>query len=307
LNIATIVVFLVFLVIAYGLSYWAFRARRDRSAYVGLYLLFGFPGVLLVVAGLALAIYGRSNGWAFLAIGLGFLLPLVKPVREFVASFTPMDSASPVDMAGLAILLPVIAYLGFSYLAAPDPESITTSVSVEELIVQVLALVGFAYAAVGTGFYRTFREASGRLGLVRPTWSMIGIALLFMALIFVVNGAASAITQAVQPDLYKEIEDATKNLTANVQYPAGALLLGVSAGVGEELLLRGAVQPRFGIILTSLLFALLHVQYGLTFVLIGLFLTGALLGIERKRYGTTAAIITHAMFDVLVVLAQTAS
>ncbi|HET8523487.1 MAG TPA: CPBP family intramembrane glutamic endopeptidase [Thermomicrobiales bacterium] len=307
MNIATIVVFLVFLVIAYGLSYWAFRARRDRSAYVGLYLLFGFPGVLLVVAGLALAIYGRSNGWAFLAIGLGFLLPLVKPVREFVASFTPMDPASPVDMAGLAILLPVIAYLGFSYLAAPDPESITTSVSVEELIVQVLALVGFAYAAVGTGFYRTFREASGRLGLVRPTWSMIGIALLFMALIFVVNGAASAITQAVQPDLYKEIEDATKNLTANVQNPAGALLLGVSAGVGEELLLRGAVQPRFGIILTSLLFALLHVQYGLTFVLIGLFLTGALLGIERKRYGTTAAIITHAMFDVLVVLAQTAS
>jgi membrane protease YdiL (CAAX protease family) len=307
LNIATIAVFFVFLVIAYGLSYWAFRARRDRSAYVGLYLLFGFPGVLLVVAGLALAIYGHSNGWAFLAIGLGFLLPLVKPVRQFVASFTPMDPASPVDMAGLAILLSVIAYLGFSYLAAPDPESITTSISVEELIVQVLALVGFAYAAIGTGFYRTVREASDRLGLVRPTWSMLGIALLFMALIFVVNGAASAITQAVQPDLFNEIQDATKNLTANVQNPAGALLLGVSAGVGEELLLRGAVQPRFGIILTSLLFALLHVQYGLTFVLIGLFLTGALLGIERKRYGTTAAIMTHAMFDILVVLAQTAS
>jgi membrane protease YdiL (CAAX protease family) len=307
LNIATIVVFLVFLLIAYGLSYWAFRARRDRSAYVGLYLLFGFPGVLLVVFGLALAIYGHDNGWAFLAIGLGFVLPLAKPVRKFVASFTPMDPDSPVDMTGLAILLAVIAYLGFSYLAAPDPESITTSVSAEELIVQVLALVGFAYAAVGTGFYRTVREASDRLGLVRPTWSMVGIAILFMALIFIVNGAASAITQAVQPDLFDEIQDATKNLTANVQNPAGALLLGVSAGIGEELLLRGAVQPRFGIILTSLLFALLHVQYGLTFVLIGLFLTGALLGIERKRYGTTASIITHAMFDILVVLAQAAS
>ena len=30
---------------ALGLAYWAYRAQSDRSAFVGLYLLFGIPGV----------------------------------------------------------------------------------------------------------------------------------------------------------------------------------------------------------------------------------------------------------------------
>ena len=37
---------------ALGLAYWAYRAQDDRSARVGLYLLFGIPAVLLVLAGL---------------------------------------------------------------------------------------------------------------------------------------------------------------------------------------------------------------------------------------------------------------
>ena len=40
---AAIVSLLVMLVAAYGISYWAFRARTDRSAYVGLYLLSASP------------------------------------------------------------------------------------------------------------------------------------------------------------------------------------------------------------------------------------------------------------------------
>ena len=96
-------------------------------------------------------------------------------------------------------------------------------------------------------------------------------------------------------------------MTADVQNPLGALILGLSAGIGEELLLRGALQPRFGIFITSLLFALLHTQYGLTFVLVGLFLIGAMLGKMRVRYGTAAPIITHAVFNLIVVLAQSAN
>jgi len=40
-----------------------------------------------------------------------------------------------------------------------------------------------------------------------------------------------------------------------------ALLLGLSAGVGEEISVRGALQPRLGLFMSSLLFASLHVQY----------------------------------------------
>ena len=44
----------------------------------------------------------------------------------------------------------------------------------------------------------------------------------------------------------------------------GILTLGLAAGIGEETLFRGALQPRFGLLITSLLFALLHSQYGIT-------------------------------------------
>jgi membrane protease YdiL (CAAX protease family) len=93
-------------------------------------------------------------------------------------------------------------------------------------------------------------------------------------------------------------------MTADVQYPLGAVILGACAGIGEEALFRGAIQPRYGIVLTSLAFALVHSQYGLSFVILGLFLVGVTLGIERKYFGTPAAMMTHAIFNVIAVLVQ---
>jgi uncharacterized protein len=52
------------------------------------------------------------------------------------------------------------------------------------------------------------------------------------------------------------------------------------------------------------LFAFLHSQYGISFVLAGIFVVGVLLGLERKYLGTTAALITHAIFNAIAVLAS---
>lgn len=305
--IVTALVFLASVGLAYGLAYWAFRARHDRSAYVGLYLLFGFPGLLLTVAGLALVVYGSSGGWILLLLGLGFSLPLLRPVRQVFATFTQIDPASPVDMTGLCILLPVLAYLGVSFVSSGDADEGTVAVSEAELVVQVLAFIALAYAAVGTGFFRSVREATARLGIRPPNIQTFPIAVGFMFLAFLINGVASVLTREFQPETYERIEQVASDMTANVQNIPGALLLGLSAGIGEEILLRGALQPRFGILLTSLLFALLHVQYGLALVLVGLFLTGVLLGLERRYFGTTAAILTHALFNTIVVLGQAAA
>jgi hypothetical protein len=73
-------------------------------------------------------------------------------------------------------------------------------------------------------------------------------------------------------------------------------------GIGEELLFRGALQPRYGIILTSILFALLHSQYGFTFITLGTFVLGCVLGVLAKRYGTTHSIIAHSLYNTLVVI-----
>lgn len=305
--VASIVIFLVVLGAAFGLSYWAFRARHDRSAYVGLYLVFGFPGLLLAVAGLALAIYGREGGLILLAVGLGLGLPLLRPVRKLFARVTPIDAASPVDMTGLCLVLALSGFFVVSLAINPEPPDENFAVGVDDLIVQVLAEVALAYAAVGWWFHRNARAAGERLGLRWPSVRGWLAALGFVVLGFMVNGLAGVLTQWLQPEFYADIERVTDDITSGVQNPVGALVLGLSAGIGEELLLRGALQPRFGIVLTSIFFALLHTQYGFSIVMVGLFATGVLLGLERKYFGTVAAIVTHTIFNALVVLAQTAN
>ena len=96
--------------VAFGISYWAYRARTDRSARVGLYLLFGIPATLLASVALAQLLVGKPEDGVlplFLAVGLG--LPLVPPVRRLLAAVTPMDADSPVDMTGLCLMLAALA------------------------------------------------------------------------------------------------------------------------------------------------------------------------------------------------------
>jgi membrane protease YdiL (CAAX protease family) len=81
-------------------------------------------------------------------------------------------------------------------------------------------------------------------------------------------------------------------------------VLGASAGIGEEAIFRGALQPRYGIIIPSLLFMMLHgPQYGFNLALVGLFGVSIILGLVRKHVNTTAAMITHALFNAVQVLA----
>ena len=64
--------------------------------------------------------------------------------------------------------------------------------------------------------------------------------------------------------------------------------------------MRGALQPKLGLVLTSLLFASLHVQYTWFGVLV-IFLLGALLGFVRSRTSTSVVMLAHTVFDVIAV------
>jgi uncharacterized protein len=77
------------------------------------------------------------------------------------------------------------------------------------------------------------------------------------------------------------------------------VLLAVSAGVAEEVLFRGAIQPRLGLLLTSLLFTATHLQYGFSIVLGVILLGGLSLGLLRKHANTTTAIVCHVTYDLL--------
>lgn len=83
--------------------------------------------------------------------------------------------------------------------------------------------------------------------------------------------------------------------------PHHALLLGLLAGVPEEMLFRGAIQPGLGLPLTALLFGALHALTPAYFVYATI--AGALLGgLEAWRGGLWAPIAAHTAIDAIVFL-----
>lgn len=228
--LSSLFAFIIILGVGFGLSYWAFRAEKDNSARVGIYLVFGFPGVLLTIAGLALSVYGIEAGPVVLASGIGLTLPLVPSFRVWLSSVTPIDPKSQIDLVGLCLILGLIGFLATSIVNASPSSDGSSGVSVSYLLIQVLAEIGLALAAVGWWFRRTIEQAIHRLGLVRPTGKMIAIALGCTVLAFVINGLASYMTEWLQPHVYHEVQKATQDISANVQNPIGAVILGLSAG-----------------------------------------------------------------------------
>ena len=85
------------------------------------------------------------------------------------------------------------------------------------------------------------------------------------------------------------------------------VLISVCAGVGEELLFRGAIQPWLGVWVTSLLFVAIHGYlnpFNWRVSIYGLFMTLviALLGYFTMIAGIVCAMVAHAVIDVVLII-----
>ena len=163
-------------------------------------------------------------------------------------------------------------------------------------------LIGYlvlAFAAVGFLVRRDARATIERLGLRPPRLRDLGLIAAGAGALFLVNGGAEWLQHRLFPDTWAHDRHINEDLVRGLDARA-TLLLGVTAGVGEEITVRGALQPRLGLVLTSTLFAALHVQYSwygmLTILMIGL-----VLGALRQRAGTTVTMGVHALYDMLAV------
>src|SRR4029453_17037116 len=91
-------------------------------------------------------------------------------------------------------------------------------------------------------------------------------------------------------------ENAFGELLKFAMSPIGAAVIGITAGLGEELAVRGVLQPRMGILLSNLFFTALHAfQYNWDALLV-VFFVGLVLGLIRKRTNTTTSAIVHGTY-----------
>lgn len=157
-----------------------------------------------------------------------------------------------------------------------------------------------SFMVVGLFMKRDLSQALKRLCLVLPTFGQVLVALAF-ALAMV---AAFAIIDEGIRAFWEMMGWRTTDpelvimLFQSALTPVGALVLSITAGVGEEMAVRGVLQPRFGMIWPSLLFASLHAyQYGWD-ALLSVFLAGMAFAFLRRYSNTSTCAIAHTAYDL---------
>ncbi len=157
-----------------------------------------------------------------------------------------------------------------------------------------------ALAAVGFLMRRDLSATLKRLGLIRPRARDLLIVAIGVPAVWGLNALGEWGQQHWFPALW-EADQRVNEALAGALDRRGMIALSLGAGIGEEITMRGALQPKLGLLRTSLFFAALHVQYS-WYGMVMIFVFGALLGLIRKRSSTGVAMAVHAIYDLLALL-----
>jgi membrane protease YdiL (CAAX protease family) len=236
----------------------------------------------------------------------GLMLPVLSSqVRRWLARRVPIDPGNPVHVVALALL-------GISFLTALMQQVLLTAFpslanqvfgsvkySSVDIVVGELPFVVIGFLGVGLFVRRDLRQSLDRLGLVRPTWWQLALALGIAGGLYLASDGLEKLGFWLTPGLSRQLAQNTQGLFGHLTDPLSAVIVGLSAGIGEEILFRGALQPRLGIASTAILFGVVHLNYGVSLSLLSVVLVAVVLALLRKYTNTSTTIVTHATLDVI--------
>ncbi|WP_292520973.1 CPBP family intramembrane glutamic endopeptidase [Methanoculleus sp.] len=247
--------------------------------------------------------------------GLASLIGFSRRFRVWLAGYLPFDPDSLLHTVALVVILamtlippvPLLVSGGPPFLSEQFLGLLTES---GDLLAETVTLNAYTlfWTLVGSFFIagayvrRTLRETLERLGLVRPTGkevilAVVGALALVVAFHFIDPALAALVGWLGLP---VTDEEAVNLLFAGSLTLPGIIMASVAAGFGEEVSIRGLLQPRFGILLPALLFASLHaLQYSWD-GLISVFLAGIVFAYIRQYSNTTTSAITHTVYDLVL-------
>lgn len=274
--------------------------------------------LLLIIAGVGLAfwIYDESADPTIAAsriehvlvsiAGAGLLVALQVSggLRRWVKRVIPgLDLGRPVHFMAFAICILLSVFTWMQYNAVGGMRGLADAIEREgrQLAIVTVTQMGWVFGAMlGVGYLtrRNWSDVVQRLGIHGPRHADLGwgaaVGLAGLALIVVF---AFVRPLFVSPDTIAE--EAAVSAAIASQYPTlpTAFVLSVLVAVGEEIFFRGALQPVFGVMLSSGLFVILHIQYTQSIAIVVLLLFTLMLAWLRQRFSTMAAIIAHFVYN----------
>jgi len=245
--------------------------------------------------------------------GLISLIGFSRTFRRLLAKVLPFDPDSFIHTIGLVcvlalILMPLVPLIftgnapflnaDLQVMLGIGSEELGSTVKLDAFTL-IWTVIG-SFFLVGLWLRRDLPSTFERLGLVRPDTRQVilGVAtgIILVGVFWLFDDAVSALFLAYG---IPTTDDTLVNNLFMVSFtPLAAVMASVSAGLGEELSVRGVIQPRFGIILSALVFASLHAYQYAWDGLLGVFLVGICFGVLRKYTNTSTSAISHGVYDL---------
>ncbi|HOD86088.1 MAG TPA: CPBP family intramembrane metalloprotease [Methanoculleus sp.] len=264
---------------------------------------------------LALAVEVALLLLGILGAALASLVGLSRRFRVWLARYLPFDPNSLLHSTALVVvlaltLIPPVPLLATGVPPYLSPQFIELLTESGDLLVDTVTLNAYTlfWTIVGSFFIagacvrRTPREALERLGLVRPAGREVAFAVIAAFALVVAFHFIDPALAALVGFLGLPVTDtgAVNLLFAGTLTVPGIVMASIAAGFGEEVGIRGLLQPRFGIFLPALLFASLHAfQYSWD-GLVSVFLAGVAFAYIRRYSNTTTSAITHTVYDLVL-------
>lgn len=256
----------------------------------------------------ALAAFGFVSASCLIGVLVVARVSLIHRLISRAAIWGSYDPESLVHTTAVVLMLMLLSVLVINFVVLGGTSGLAEdlqnqSVSIGEPALTALVEISAAFLGVGYAIRRTLPQSLARLGLQLPLPSdlVIGVGAglgLYLGVVIFSRVWGLFMTE----NEIKEQMKAAQQLALTFDTLPLALLVSASAAFGEEILMRGALQPMFGLVTTAVFFALLHTQYFVTPGLLLIFLVGLGLGWVRLRYSTSAAIVAHFVYNFIQLL-----
>lgn len=261
----------------------------------------------------------QSAALSLLAALIG-LLALSKHVRALLAPLTGRCLTSHPHVFALVATLSVTALALSSLLSLGEPallaslphfgftESTNSSAASQSILKNDLYSLCWSLAAsalaVGYGIRRNFRQTLVRLGIRPLTGQVFWLSIVLTSIVLLINHFTDKkIDQIWTTNGWPVTNQSSLDILFSAYSSlSGAIVLSMVAGLGEEVLVRGILQPRLGILLSNVFFTALHAYQYHWDALASVFVTGLCLALIRSRTSTTVSACVHAGFDLVLCL-----